>query len=73
MKFVILINLKLLTNANYFLLNIVSMKISLLINMKMLTSVRIFILAEKFSCSAELSMKKSFINSDPEQIYLQTE
>ena len=40
------------------------MKISLLINMKMPTIVGIFIfIAEKFSCSAELRMKKSYITS----------
>ena len=47
------INLKLLTMPNYFLLNIADMKIYLLINMKMP-----YLLAEKISCSAELSMKK---------------
>ena len=43
MKFGLLINLKLLTRENSFLLNILSMKISLLINMKMQNIVGIFI------------------------------
>ena len=53
-----MINLKVLTIANSFLLNIADPKISLLINMKMPTSVGIFIFAAKISWSAELSMKK---------------
>ena len=43
MKFVLLINLKLLTIANSFLLNIAEHENSLLINMKMPTIVGIFI------------------------------
>ena len=42
MKFVLLINLKLLTSANSFLLNIAEYEISLLINMKMPIFVGIF-------------------------------
>ena len=46
-------------NCELFLAKQLSMKISVLINMKMPTIVGIFILiAEKISCSAELSMKK---------------
>ena len=42
MKFVLLINLKLLTIANSFLLNIPEHEISLLISMKMPTIVGVF-------------------------------
>ena len=56
MKFVLLIYLKLLKIANSFLLNTAEHEISLLINMKFS-----YLLAEKISCSAELSMKKNFI------------
>ena len=47
MKFVLLINLKWLTNS--FLLNIEELKISLLINMKMPTIVGIFIVIDRDS------------------------
>ena len=61
MKFVLLINIKLLTIANSFLLNIAEHKIYLLIDMNMLTVVGMlvfsYLLMEKISCSAELSMK----------------
>ena len=68
MKFVLLLNLKLLTIANSFLLNIAEHvifsankyeKCQLLLAFSYLS-------AEKISCSAELSMKKSFITSGPD-------
>ena len=52
MKFDLLINLKLLAIANYVLLNIAEYEHF---------SANKYLLAEKISCSAELSMKKSFI------------
>ena len=64
MKFVLLINLKLLTIANSFLPNIAEHKIYLLIDMNMLSIVGMlvfpYLLTEKISCSAELSMKKVY-------------
>ena len=45
-------------NAKFCLAKQLSMKISLLINMKMPTMAFLYLLAEKISCSAELSMKK---------------
>ena len=67
MKFVLLINLKLLTNANSFLLNVAKHENSLLINMKMPTIVRIFIFIsrENFMCSW-VEHEKSFISSGPD-------
>ena len=58
MTFVLLINLKSLTNSNSFLLNIAE---QLLLAFS-------YLLAEKIPCSAELSMKKSFITSGLDQI-----
>ena len=70
MKFVLLINLKLLTIANSFLLiNIAEHEIfsankhDKYENAK--NSWHFHLLAEKISCSAELSMKKSFITLGP--------
>ena len=60
MKFVLIINLKFLTIANSFLLNIAEHEILLLAFS--------CLLAEKFSRSAELSMKKSFITSGPDSV-----
>ena len=54
-KFVLLINLKLQTISNSFLLHIAEHEISLLINMKMAFS---YLYAEKISRTAELSIKK---------------
>ena len=70
MKFVLLINLKLLTIANSFLLNITSMKISLLMNMKMPTFVGVFIFIsrENFMLSW-VEYKKRFITSEPGNYY----
>ena len=50
MKFVLLINLKLLTIANSFLRNMADDDISLLINMKMPTFVGIFIFISRENC-----------------------
>ena len=55
MKFILLINLKLLTIANSSLLNLAEHEHFPTKNMKMAFS---NLLAEKISCSAELSMKK---------------
>ena len=52
MKFDLLINLKLLAIANYVLLNIAEYEHF---------SANKYLLAEKISCSAKLSMKKSFV------------
>ena len=67
MKFALIINLKLLTIANSFLLNIAEQEKFSLIDMKMPTILLAFsyLFAEKIACSAELSMKKSFITSRP--------
>ena len=58
MKFFMLINLRLLTISTSFLLTIAEHENFSANNKKMPTIVGIFILAEKISCSAELSMKK---------------
>ena len=64
MKFVLLIILKLLTTANSFLLNIAEYEISLLINIKMSAFIGTFLfIAERISCSAELSMKKAIVGT----------
>ena len=60
MNFFMLINLKLLTMTNSFLLNIAeheNFSANILINMKMPLAFS-YLLAEKISCSAKLSMKK---------------
>ena len=66
MKFVLLINLKLLATANSFLLNIAEHEISLIINMKMPTFVGIFISIsrENFMLSW-VEHEKRFITSGP--------
>ena len=58
MKFVMLINLKLLTIANAFLLNIAEHEIFSANKYENLLLAFLYLLAEKISCSAELSMKK---------------
>ena len=63
MKFVLLINLKLLTIENYFLLNIAEHQNISANNMKMPMAFS-YLLAEKFSRSALLS-KKMFYNLGP--------
>ena len=64
MKFLMLINLKLLTMPNYFLLNIAEhKKISANEYEKLAFS---YLLGEKISCSAEWNMKESFITSGPD-------
>ena len=65
MKFVMLINLKLLTISNSFFLCIAEHENFSANNIKMAFSC---LLAEKISCSAELSMKRVFITSGPEFI-----
>ena len=68
MKFVPLINLKLLTTANSLSLSIAEHENFSAKDMKMPTIVGIFIfISRKISCSAVLSMsmKKSFITSEP--------
>ena len=63
MKFVMLINLNLLTIANSSLINVAEHELSLLINIS-------YLLAQKISCSAELSMKKVLhYENTPIQIY----
>ena len=83
MKFLLLINLKLLTIANSFLLNIAEHEIfsankyenanycwhfHIYLQRKFLLLAFSYLFGEKISCSAELSMKKSFITSG--QIFL---
>ena len=63
MKFVLLISLKLLTTANSFLLSIAEHGN---FSVKKYENVSYFLLAEKNSCSAELSVKKKFITSWPD-------
>ena len=68
LKFVLLINLKLLTIANSFLLNInvhENFSANKYEKCQLLLAFS-YLLAEKISCSAELSMKKSFKTSGPE-------
>ena len=64
MKFVLLINLKLLTIANSFLLNIAEHE-----NFSVDKYETVFSLAEKISCSAELSMKKVLLPRDQTRFY----
>ena len=73
MKFVQLINLKLLIIANSFLLNIADHEISLLINMKMPTIVGIiiFISRENFMLSL-VKHERSFITSGPDEFVPQS-
>ena len=68
MKFVLLINLKLLTIANSLVLNIAEHVIFSAINMKMPTIVGIFIFIsrENFMLS-RVEHEKSFITSGPEK------
>ena len=68
MKFFLLINLKLLTFANSFLLNIAeheNFSANKYENANYCWHFHI-LLAENFSCSVELSMKKHFITSRPD-------
>ena len=68
MNFVLLITFKLLTIANSFLLNIAehgNLSANKYENANYCWHFHI-LLAEKISCLAELSMKKSFITSGPE-------
>ena len=59
---VLLINLKLLTIANSFLLNIAEQEISLLINIKMQIIVGIFIfISREILCSTDFNMKKKVL------------
>ena len=58
MKFCLLINLKILTNANCFMLNIAEHENVSANKSENANYCCIFILAEKILCSAELSMKK---------------
>ena len=57
MKFVLLINLKLLTILNSFLLNIAEYENFSAIKYENAKLAFSYLLAEKFSCSAEFSMK----------------
>ena len=67
MKFVLLINLKLLTVAILSCLTLLSMKISLLINMKMPTVIGIFkFISRDFYMLSWVEHAKSFITSWPE-------
>ena len=65
MKFVLLINLKLLISANSFLLNIAEHGNSSAnkYDKSRLLSALSYLLAEKISCSAEICMKKRFHNT----------
>ena len=63
MKFVLLIDLKLLSTANYFLLNIAEHE-SFSAD-KYENANYSYLLTKKISCSAELSMKKMFYNLGP--------
>ena len=68
MKFVLLINLKLWTIANYFSLKIAEhehFSANKCENANFVLLAFSYLLAEKISCSAELSMKKVFITSGP--------
>ena len=73
MKFVLLINLKLLTIANSFLLNIaehVNFSANEYENANLAFS---YLLIGKISCLSELSMKKSFITSGPDLLHIRNE
>ena len=66
MKFIPLINLKLLTSANSFSLNIAEHENFSANKYGNILLAFSYLLAEKISCSAEMSMKKSFITSGPD-------